>query len=231
MGCLALIFVVLGGLFFGIVTPVSVSQMPIEPVETVILTDPTPTSIYDSIPQARTDDGAFILGNPDAPVTIVMFEDFLCPHCQSYQPTVKQFIQEYVATGQAKLEFRMLTAVHPNFSPFAFQLAECAATNGESFWEAHDVIFELASLSQFNDTTGREFADRIGISYETLLECTSNVDQYVNDAQYAQQFDWVTGTPAVGWRLNDGELRKSPLSGRPTADELGALVESQSQQL
>ena len=72
---------------------------------------------YSSIPQARQADGGFVLGNPDAPVTIVAFEDFICPHCQAYEPTIDQFISKYVATGLARFEYRFLPAVDPSL-PF-----------------------------------------------------------------------------------------------------------------
>src|SRR4051812_21621616 len=55
---------------------------------------------YSKIPQGRTDDGAFILGDPAAPVTVMAFEDFLCPHCQDYQSVITRFIKEQVATGK-----------------------------------------------------------------------------------------------------------------------------------
>src|SRR4051794_33993937 len=45
------------------------------------------TDIYSDIPQSRTEDGAFVLGDPDAPITIIEFLDWGCPHCQAYKPT------------------------------------------------------------------------------------------------------------------------------------------------
>ena len=36
---------------------------------------------YAGLSTFRRADGGFVLGEPDAPVTIVAFEDFFCPHC------------------------------------------------------------------------------------------------------------------------------------------------------
>ena len=47
---------------------------------------------YSGIPQTRSDDGAFVLGEADAPITIVEFADFLCPHCQTYHATMQKVI-------------------------------------------------------------------------------------------------------------------------------------------
>jgi protein-disulfide isomerase len=56
---------------------------------------------YAHIPFSHTDDGAPVLGNPDAPITIIEFADFACPYCQRYEPTMQVFIDTYVATGRA----------------------------------------------------------------------------------------------------------------------------------
>ena len=64
--------------------------------------------VYDTIPQTRLADGGFVLGNPESRVTIVEFADYYCPHCQDYKPVADRFIQEFVMTGQAQYEFRVL---------------------------------------------------------------------------------------------------------------------------
>lgn len=46
-----------------------------------------------------------VAGDPDAEVTVMAFEDFACPHCQTYQvevfPTIRE---EYVASDQIRYE-------------------------------------------------------------------------------------------------------------------------------
>src|SRR5262249_43482071 len=64
-------------------------------------------SDFNSMPQQRLSDGGFVVGNPDAAVTIVEFADYACPHCQEYKPTIDQFINNYVKTGKAKFELRI----------------------------------------------------------------------------------------------------------------------------
>ena len=181
---------------------------------------------YSGIPSTRTADGAFILGDPEAPVTIVAFEDFLCPHCQAYKPNVNQLIEQYVATGQARFEYRMLPAVDPTYSPVAAQLAECADNLEEgSFWRAHDVLFELASAERFNDRTARTFADRMGMSYTELLDCTAEANQYQIDQQLATRLG-ASGTPTVFVRYGDGQPQLSGFGQAPQFDALAAIVES-----
>ena len=189
---------------------------------------------YSNIPQGRTDDGAFILGSPDAAITIVAWEDFLCPHCQEYQSTLHRFFEDFVTTGKARFEFRMLPISQT--SPLIFGLAECAGTLKEnSFWDAYDTMFSITEAG-FSDKSGREFANVMGLSYSDLLSCASNSTQYVTDEALARSFKTsdgqgvVTGTPTLGWRLNGGDVRFDIISRQPTYQELAALIEVFGQQ-
>jgi protein-disulfide isomerase len=186
---------------------------------------------YSNIPMERTADGAFILGNPEAAVTIVAWEDFLCPHCQAYESTIEDFIVQYVATGQARFEFRMLIAIDPTYSALAFQLVECAELERPgSFFTARETMFRIATTSRFNANSGREFASQMGMPYGALLNCTSEADQYTTDMALANQFgENVSGTPAVGWRMNGGEVRFDVINRQPTLDQIGTLISMFSQ--
>src|SRR3989338_7053875 len=41
-----------------------------------------------------------ILGNPDAPVTIVEYSDLECPFCKQFHVTMKAIMEEYGKRGQ-----------------------------------------------------------------------------------------------------------------------------------
>jgi len=167
---------------------------------------------YSNIPQSRTEDGAFVLGNPDAPVTIVEFADFTCPHCQEYDETIKRFIDDFVVTGKAKFEYRMFPIVHPQYAPFTAQLAECAdQLKPGSFWNAHDLIFQLSGAGRY-DAMGRLVAERFGLNYSDLLECAGNARQYAIDMSLGRSVG-VQGTPAVLVRYGDGPLSWITLNG------------------
>jgi len=86
------------------------------------------------------DDDA-ILGDPNAPVTIIEFSDFECPFCQRFfSETLSQIQKEYIDTGKARLVYRDFPlSFHPGAQPAA-EAAECAKAQGK-FWEMHDLIF------------------------------------------------------------------------------------------
>ncbi len=183
------------------------------------------TTDYSAIPQSRQADGGFVLGDPDAPLTVVAFEDFLCPACQRYKPTVEKYIEAYVMTGKARFEYRMLPVVHhPGNSTQAARLAECADTlRPNSFWNAHDAMFQIASARAYNDSSSRSFAEMMDMSYNDLLECTQDANQVEIDLRLAQQHS-VTGTPTVFVRYGDGPLQVSRFGQHPTFEQLGTLV-------
>ncbi len=182
-----------------------------------------PNLIVDGIPRTRTSDGAFILGNPDARITVVAFEDFLCSHCQTYQATVKEFLSQYVATGQARFEFRMLPI--SNSSQSVFQVAECVdVVEPGMFWPVHDYLFQQASTGTLDSNSLVSGpVSEFGLSRSELINCLSTADQYVVDGQVGSQAG-VTGTPTVGWRLDGGPIRFDVIPQQPTIEELGALV-------
>lgn len=180
---------------------------------------------YDQIPQARLEDGGFVLGAADAPITILAFEDFLCPSCQRYKPTVDALISRYVALGMARFEYRFLPAVDPTYSTLAAQYAECADTvKPGSFWDAHDTMYEITSARRYTDSSSRDFAERMDIAYTDLLECAQDAEQVYIDSQLASQLG-ANGTPTVFIRYGDGAPQPSPFGTQPTIDQLGVLIE------
>ncbi|HEY0466709.1 MAG TPA: thioredoxin domain-containing protein [Polyangiaceae bacterium] len=78
-------------------------------------------------------------GSADAPLTLVEYGDYQCPHCAAADPVVRA-VQKALGE-QLRFVFRNfpLTEMHPAAEPAA-EFAEGAAVQGR-FWEAHDAIF------------------------------------------------------------------------------------------
>ncbi len=177
---------------------------------------------YDAIPQGRQPDGGFVLGDPSAPITIVAFEDFLCSHCQDYEPTLHEFVADAVASGQARFEYRMLPVVDPVYSIVTAQLTECSEQiEPGTFWKARETLFEIARSERFDGDSARRFADEMGLSYASLLECTDSAGQIQVDTALAQELG-VNATPTIMVRYGDGQPQSLP--GRPNLAGLRELV-------
>jgi protein-disulfide isomerase len=81
-----------------------------------------------------------IRGPANAPVTLVEYGDYECPHCGAAHPIVN-LVQEHFGS-RLRFVFRHfpLTQVHPN-AEGAAESAEFAGARG-LFWEMHDGIYE-----------------------------------------------------------------------------------------
>lgn len=93
--------------------------------------------------KVETDYEGPIIGNKDAKISIVEFSDFMCPHCKRFQNVIKQILKKY--GNEVKFVFKHLP-LQPNSQIFA-RAAVCADKQGR-FWEYHDQLFEMGTLSE-----------------------------------------------------------------------------------
>jgi protein-disulfide isomerase len=78
-------------------------------------------------------------GSADAPLTLVEYGDYQCPHCAAADPVVRAVQKALGADLRFVFRNFPLTEMHPAAEPAA-EFAEGAAVQGK-FWEAHDAIF------------------------------------------------------------------------------------------
>lgn len=80
-----------------------------------------------------------VLGRADAPVTLVEYASFTCPHCAIWHQEVLPLLKaRFIATGQVKLVFRDLPTQPRALSLPAAALARCAAP--DSFFAVADAL-------------------------------------------------------------------------------------------
>jgi protein-disulfide isomerase len=104
-----------------------------------------------------------VLGDPNAPVTIVEYADFQCPVCKrAAADLLPQIEQEYVDQGLVKIEFRYFPFLGQE-SWDAAQAAEAAAEQGK-FWEYYAALY---------NAQGRENSGTF--SYDRLLELARDI--------------------------------------------------------
>jgi protein-disulfide isomerase len=155
---------------------------------------------YADIPFSRTEDGAPVLGNPDAPITIIEFADFACPYCQRYEPTMQAFIQKYVATGRAKYEFRILPTAGGQMTSFIGSMVSCMEDQDAGvFWPLHDELYARAELGEYDGDVMKEVAKQFHLNYADALTCMGQQGkplQAETDTQLASKLA-VTGTPGI----------------------------------
>lgn len=81
-----------------------------------------------------------VLGEQNAPVTLIEYGDYQCPFCARYFMEVEPLLrEEYIKTGKVKMVFRNYPFLGPE-SVSAAEAAECAKDQGQ-FWAFHDALY------------------------------------------------------------------------------------------
>ncbi len=134
-----------------------------------------------------------ILGNPDAPVTLVEFSDFECPYCSKVKPILVKLLA--ANPEKIKIAFKHLPlGMHKQAQPAA--RAAIAAQKQGKFWEMHDELFKIKKMSS---QTIEAAAVKIGLNMEQFnKDKDSNETRQLlaKDMFEAQQAD-ITGTPTL----------------------------------
>jgi protein-disulfide isomerase len=184
---------------------------PLPTPETVVETpeagEDTPLTFDDAVaelPQSRLEDGGFVLGALDAPITVIEFMDWACSHCQDYREIIEPVLVEYLLAGQVKYELRMLPTAGGAMTIFAGQVAECADDLTEGgFWGSSTILYDVAVEGNYNvDDIVAAVASKLDLDSDDLVECTEDAQQVGVDMEFADQLG-VAGTPAVLVRYGD----------------------------
>ena len=110
--------------------------------------------------------GDHVQGPVDAPVTLVEYGDYECPHCGRVYPIIKVLQKEF--GNRLRFVFRNfpLRELHP-LAEAAAETAEFAAEH-KKFWEMHDLIFE--NQSALSERLLGQLAERLGLDANALRE-------------------------------------------------------------
>lgn len=148
---------------------------------------------------SMNDEGQVVYGNPDAPVTIISFEDFRCHFCNKYHPELQQFVND--SDGQVNWIYKPYPILGPASQSLA-EAGECVSQleGAEAFWRYADQAY----ASQ-NWRTAVKYADLQNT--QAVVDCVTNGGQSDRVAQsLADGRDLnITGTPASVFRNNETE--------------------------
>ena len=148
-----------------------------------------------------------VLGDEDAPVTVVEYASFTCPHCRRFHedvlPTVKA---EYVDTGKVRFVYREV--FFDRYGLWAAMVARCAGT--ERYMAMADEIY--AKQSEWTQGEPAEVADNLrrlglsaGLTQEELDACLTDgatAEALVANYEANAEADGIRATPTF---VIDGE--------------------------
>ena len=146
-----------------------------------------------------TDNASPILGNPNAPITMVEFGDYQCTFCSKFfHETENSIITNYVKTGKVKILFKDYIILGQD-SMNAANAAHCA-NDQKLFWEYHSMLYN----NWAGENTGwadlahlHEFANTLGLDMDVFSTCMSDLkwNELVNLSSKDGQKLGVSGTP------------------------------------
>ena len=146
-----------------------------------------------------TDNASPILGNPNAPITMVEFGDYQCTFCSKFfHETENSIITNYVKTGKVKILFKDYIILGQD-SMNAANAAHCA-NDQKSFWKYHSMLYNnwAGEDTGWADITHlHEFANTLGLDMDVFSTCMSDLkwNELVNLSSIDGQKLGVSGTP------------------------------------
>jgi protein-disulfide isomerase len=180
--------------------PGSASDLP----DFVVVSDP-----HAGIPaEGRT------LGDPNAPVTVVEYGDYQCPGCGQFAREMEpRLVEEYIATGLVRFEFRDYAFLDQRAdgdeSQNAAAAAFCAADQG-AFWPYHATLY----ANQHGENQGAFTRDRLRDMAAALG---------LNTDQFATCLD--DGTHAADVEASNQSAQELGLGGTPSFVVNGQVID------
>jgi protein-disulfide isomerase len=147
--------------------------------------------------------GDFSLGSPDAPVKIVEYASFTCPHCAAFHAAVfKDLKRDYIDTG--KVHFTLREVYFDRYGLWAAMLARCGGDM--RYFGIHDMLFDQQQEWAASQDPAQVVANLKTIGLAAGLDGAA-IDACLNDQATAEAMiarfeanmaaDEVTGTPTI----------------------------------
>ncbi|WP_299816867.1 DsbA family protein [uncultured Jannaschia sp.] len=167
------------------------------------------------------------LGDADAPVKVVEYASYTCPHCASFHnDTFKAFRTEYIDTG--KVHFTYREVYFDRYGLWASMIARCAGP--DRYFGVSDLLYSSQSdWARQGDPADvaaslKRIGAQAGLSAEQADACLQDAEKaqaLVNWYEENAAADNIRSTPSF---LVDGELHAGNLS----LEQIGALVDDAS---
>lgn len=174
-----------------------------------------------------------ILGNPNAPVTLIEYGDYQCTFCLRYFAQIQPTIQsQYIATGKVRMVFRDFPFIGPE-SLTAASAAQCAQDQGK-FWAYHDALYTAKVADATNVASSEndgflstaellKLANQVGLNIPSFTSCmSSSTDANYIDAEKAAGV--AAGIQSTPTTIVNGKLVVEPDGSNAGADPTAVLA-------
>ncbi len=132
------------------------------------------------------------VGNSDAPIRLVEFFDYACPHCKEFKPMMEQVVADH--PGKVAEYFMMFPLGRWPDSQGAAQAALAANAQGK-FKQMHDVLFDKAPAHSKEDVL--TYAKMIGLDLAKFEQVYTQVQPQVELDKVQGNAAGVESTPTL----------------------------------
>ena len=204
----------------------------------VVPTQPTAPSAAapeDTTPVQVALADAPVLGDKNAPVTMIEFSDYECPFCKSYfTSTYPQIKENYVDKGKVKVVFRNLPlSFHQNAHKEA-QAALCVRDQGGDsvYYKYHDAMFTKTTSNGTGLALDQlaKIASEVGVDGAKVQSCldSGKYKDYVDkDLAYASTVG-ANGTPTffIGKSDSSGTITATRIVGAQPYASIQTVIDA-----
>ncbi|OGV93958.1 hypothetical protein A3B57_00905 [Microgenomates group bacterium RIFCSPLOWO2_01_FULL_47_10] len=176
-----------------------------------------------------------VLGDKNAPVTIIEFSDYECPFCKRhFDETFPKLVEKYVDTSKVKIVFRDFPlSFHDPMATKEAVAANCAKEQGgdEKYFEFHHEIFKRTTSNGngLDDVKIKTIATDLGLNINSFTTCLSNqsledeIKKDIADGSAAG----ASGTPTflIGKSTSDGKIEGDLLVGAQSFAAFQAIID------
>ncbi len=164
--------------------------------------------------------GERVVGDENAPVTIIEYASMTCPHCRAFHKDVYPTIKEkYLDTGKAKLFFRSFP-----FDPSAAAATMLAECSGDKYFNMVNILYDKQATWSRGKVVEELFkiSKLAGFTQESFNTCLKNqelLDNVLSIQKKAAEVYEVNATPTFF-------INGTKYSGNMSAEEMGKIIDS-----
>lgn len=150
-----------------------------------------------------------VLGDPDAPVTIIKYASYGCDACRAWHNAgvVDDILVEFA--GQVRFVQRDLPIIYPSYDQMTAEMAQCALDQGnEQFWLFYDALYSRSDTGDSQDDVLR-LAGQAGLDAGALESCYE-ADTHRATVQYDRERGAALGLRSTPTFIVDGQRLFNP---------------------
>ncbi len=177
-----------------------------------------------------------VLGNKNAPITLVEFSDYECPFCKRhFDQTYSELKRDYIDTGKVKLVFRDLPlSFHDPMATTEAIAANCAREQGgdTAYFKFHDEMFKRTTSNGngLNKDKIYQIAADNGLNetnFKVCLDSEKFKDEVSKDLADASSYG-ASGTPTFFIGKSSGiEIEGTKLVGAQPYSAFKTIIDQQ----